>query len=105
MLIEGSGQDIYEGGEENEAALPRLDALVSELFVQGLDDGRDLCVQQGHRAAEKQGNEPHINRTESKIGSDFSCDSHMIGPYLSAISMASPLAGWTESFVRERRAR
>ena len=42
VLVQRSGQDSHEGGEETEAALSRLCRLIPHLFVEGLHDARDL---------------------------------------------------------------
>ena len=49
MVIQRSSQHGHEGGEQVEAALPRLDALVLQLLVEDLDDGGDLGVQESER--------------------------------------------------------
>ena len=55
MVIQRSSQHGHEGGEQVEAALPRLDALVLQLLVQDLDDGGDLGVQESERTVGERG--------------------------------------------------
>ena len=51
MLGESPREDEHQLGEEAEAALPRLDALLLQLLVNGTHDVRDLGLQQQGRAA------------------------------------------------------
>ena len=49
MVGECARQDLYEFIEQTEAALARLDALLTQLFVDCLHQGRNLRLQHGHR--------------------------------------------------------
>ena len=63
MLGESPREDQHQLGEEAEAALPRLDALLLQLLVDGAHDVWDLRLQQQGRAAYGQG-----RRTKSGTG-------------------------------------
>ena len=63
MIGESPREDQHQLGEEAEAALPRLDALLLQLLVDGAHDVRDLGLQQQGRATYGQG-----GRTKSATG-------------------------------------
>ena len=54
MVVKRPGENRDESSEQSKAALPCLDAPVSQLLVEGADYGVHLGVQEGHRTkAEK----------------------------------------------------
>lgn len=48
MIIKSTGKDGDQSSEETEAALTSLHALVLQLFVEHLDDGRHLRAKQNY---------------------------------------------------------
>ena len=65
-------QDEYELRKETEAALSSLDALFSQLFVDGPYNAGDLRLEQGNRATRQQwyvsnGEQVKLSFTDMKI--------------------------------------
>ena len=46
MIGQSAGEDCDQFGEQDEAALTRFDAFLLQLFVQRIDDGRNLRLEQ-----------------------------------------------------------
>ena len=85
MVVERSRQDLNEFGEEEEAALSVLDALVSQLTMNRLHQTRHLVLKQRKRTATKKKHFKYVLKELRELRKEF----EERYPSLSSIALGS----------------